>query len=88
MIAFVVLQALDVLTTLLVIRIGGGAELNPLICKFVAIFGLTGGLLAAKFFAVAIALRLKKLLAVANLFFAAIVSWNFLVLLGLHFKIL
>lgn len=87
MLAFIVLQALDVLTTLLVIRVGGGSELNPLICKFVALFGLIGGLMAAKVLAVAIALRLRKLLPVANLLFAAVVAWNLLVLVGLHWRV-
>ena len=84
--AFMVLQALDVLTTMLVIGVGGGAELNPLICEFVALFGLIGGLIAAKVFAVALALRLKKMLPVANLLFAAVVAWNLLVLVGLHWR--
>jgi uncharacterized protein DUF5658 len=85
--AFIVLQALDILTTVLVIRVGGGAELNPLICKFVAQFGLIGGLITAKVLAVAIALRLRKLLPVANLLFAAVVAWNLLVLVGLHWRV-
>ena len=85
--AFIVLQALDVLTTVLVIRVGGGRELNPLMCKFVALFGLIGGLIAAKVFAVAIALRLRKLMPVANLLFAAVVAWNFLILVSLHWRV-
>jgi len=85
--AFMVLQALDVLTTMLVIGVGGGAELNPLICKFVALFGLIGGLIAAKVFAVTLALRLKKMLPVANLLFAAVVAWNLLVLVSLHWRV-
>ncbi len=84
---FMILQALDVLTTVMVIRWGGGAELNPLIGKFVAFFGLFGGLIMAKVVAVGIALRLKKLLPLANLLFAAVVSWNLLIMAGLHWRV-
>lgn len=82
---FVGLQALDLLTTLVALH-HGGFEANPLVAHLTMSFGRFRGLLVSKLIAVAIAMGVKKLLWVVNLFYAGIVGWNILILLALPSK--
>lgn len=76
---FAVFQLLDLLTTMLAFRLGA-VELNPLVAHLAASFGLFGGVLASKLITVTLAMRVKKLLWVANLVYAGVVAWNLAVL--------
>jgi len=80
---FVGLQALDLLATLLAFRIGG-MEVNPIVAHFTVIFGRARGLLISKLIAVALAMGVRRLLWVVNIFYAGIVFWNVIVLLTLR----
>ena len=82
--SFFVLQALDLATTLVAFHFGA-FEVNPLVGRLTTLLGPTGGVLASKVVAVLIALRLRKMLWVANLFYLGIVCWNtFIVLILSH----
>ena len=61
--------------------------LTAALCSYAIAYRFYSKLIAAKVFAVALALRLKKMLPVANLLFAAVVAWNLLVLVGLHWRV-
>ena len=65
--SFFVLQALDLSTTLIAFYFGA-FEVNPLVGLLITLFGPAGGVLASKVIAVLIALRLRKLIWVENLF--------------------
>jgi hypothetical protein len=82
---FVILQLLDLLTTLAAFHVGA-FEINPLVAKLTAYFGPVGGVLCSKVIAVLLALRLRRLLWVANVFYAGIVIWNLIVLFALSFR--
>jgi hypothetical protein len=82
---FVILQLLDLLTTLVAFHVGA-FEINPLVAKLTAYFGPVGGVLCSKVIAVLLALRLRRLLWVANVFYAGIVIWNLIVLFALSFR--
>jgi hypothetical protein len=82
--SFFVLQALDLATTLVAFHFGA-FEVNPLVGRLTTLLGPTGGVLASKVVAVLIALRLRKLLWIANLFYLGVVCWNtFIVLILSH----
>jgi hypothetical protein len=70
--SFFVLQALDLATTLVAFHFGA-FEVNPLVGRLTTLLGPTGGVLASKVIAVFVALRLRKLLWVANLFYLGVV---------------
>jgi hypothetical protein len=72
---FVGLQVLDLLTTLLAFR-AGGVEVNPLVAHLTVLFGRVRGVLVSKVIAVAIAMGVKKLIWVVNLFYTIIICWN------------
>jgi hypothetical protein len=76
---FVVLQVLDLLTTLAAFR-AGAFEVNPLVAHLTFHFGLFGGVLASKVIAVFIALGVRRLIWVANLLYTGVVVWNVVVL--------
>jgi hypothetical protein len=83
---FIVLQILDLITTLVAFHFGG-FELNPLVGRLTAVFGATGGVLFSKVVAVLIVFRVRKLMWFANLFYLVVVCWNVFVLLALsHVK--
>ena len=80
--SFVVLQVLDLATTLVAFHYGA-FEVNPLVGRLTTIFGPTGGVLFSKVIAVAIAFRMRRLIWVVNLFYTGIVCWNTLVVIAL-----
>lgn len=76
---FVLLQFLDLLTTLAVLGVGG-AELNPLVRSLFHL-GPAAGLVAAKLMVVGIALMIlwvgrPRALLLANRFYACVIVWN------------
>jgi hypothetical protein len=84
-IVFISLQALDVVTTLIVLRMGG-SEANPLVSRFMLV-GSLHGLLYSKVLALAIATfavrsRRLRVLRIANVVFAGIVLWNLFVIVA------
>jgi hypothetical protein len=84
--SFFVLQALDLATTLIAFHFGA-FEVNPLVSRLTTLLGPTGGVLASKVVAVLIALRLRNLLWVANLFYLGVVCWNTLIVLILSHSV-
>ena len=79
-ITFVVLQVLDLTTTLLAFRMGG-FELNPMVAHLTMRFGGFRGVLISKLICVAIAMGVRRLVWIVNLIYMGIVCWNLVVLL-------
>ena len=79
---FVVLQILDLLTTLAAFHYGG-FEVNPLVAQLTQHLGGFRGLVASKLIAICIVLRVRRLVWVVNLFYTGIIFWNLIVLIGL-----
>jgi hypothetical protein len=82
---FVALQVLDLSTTLIAFRLGA-MEVNPLVAHLTVYFGRTGGVIASKLIAIAIAMGVKRRIWIINLFYIGIIVWNVLVLFTLHPK--
>jgi len=82
---FVILQVLDLTTTLIAFHFGA-IEANPLVAHFTATFGWLRGLIISKLFAIGIAMGVKRLLWIVNVFYAGIIVWNLLILFSLHPK--
>ena len=82
--SFVGLQVLDLVTTLIAFHFGA-FEMNPLVARLTTVLSPTGGLFVSKMIAVLIALRMRKLLWVVNLFYVGVVCWNTLVLFALSY---
>ena len=82
---FIVLQVLDLLTTLAAFH-AGAFEVNPLVAHFTVLFGTVRGVVFSKVIAIVIAMGVKRLVWVVNLFYTGIVLWNLLVLLALSVK--
>ena len=80
--SFIVLQVLDLLTTLLAFHVGA-FEVNPLIAHLIALFGRVGGVVLAKGIALILALGVRKRLWMANLFYVGVICWNLFVLVAL-----
>ena len=81
---FVALQMLDVLTTLIGMRVGAG-EASPFIGRLMHVSPISA-LLIAKIYAVllvSLALRFKRprLVVFINYWFAAVVGWNLVIIL-------
>jgi hypothetical protein len=79
---FIVLQALDLVTTLIAFHFGA-FEANPLVGHLTTTFGRTGGVLFSKVIAVLIIFRVRKLMWFANLFYLGVVCWNTFLLLAI-----
>ena len=77
---FAALQVLDLLTTLVAFHLGA-FEISPLVARLTLQFGRVGGVFMSKVIAVVIALGVKRLLWVVNLFYTAVVFWNIVVLI-------
>jgi hypothetical protein len=82
--SFFVLQGLDLVTTLVAFHFGA-FEVNPLVHRLTTLLGPAGGVLASKVVAVLIALRLRKLIWVANLFYVGVILWNTFIVLVLSY---
>src|SRR5260370_31540241 len=82
---FAALQVLDLLTTLAAFH-GGAFEVNPLVAHLTVQFGRFRGVLISKLIAVAIAMGVKRLVWIVNLFYALIVGWNIVVATLLYMK--
>jgi hypothetical protein len=80
--SFIVLQVLDLVTTLVAFHFGA-FEVNPLVGHLTVVLGPTGGVLCSKVIAVLIAMRVRKLVWVVNLFYVGVVGWNTFVLFAL-----
>jgi hypothetical protein len=80
--SFVVLQVLDLATTLVAFHFGA-FEVNPLVGHLTAVLGPIGGVVFSKVIAVLIALRVRRLLWVVNLFYAGVVCWNTIIVFAL-----
>ena len=83
---FLLLQLLDFLTTVLAMQFGG-RELNPLIRHFMDVGAVTG-LVVAKVAVIGIAsfvlwLQRRRVVLIANYFYAGLIVWNLVVLLSL-----
>jgi len=81
-ITFVVLQVLDLLTTLAAFRVGA-FEVNPIVAHLTALFGPVGGLVCSKLIALLLAWWVRKRLWLVNLFYTGIICWNVYVLVVL-----
>jgi hypothetical protein len=79
---FLILQAMDLLTTLAAFHVGA-FEINPLVARLTREFGAVGGLILSKLIALLIVSRVRKLVWVANAFYSGVVLWNIYVLLSL-----
>jgi hypothetical protein len=79
---FAGLQILDLLTTLAAFHFGG-YEANPLVAELTEHLGRFRGVVASKLIAIFIALGVRRLVWVVNLFYTGIVVWNLVVLLAL-----
>jgi len=82
---FVALQALDLFTTLVAFHVGP-FEVNPLVAHFTFQLGRVRGVLISKLIAVAIAMGVRRLIWVVNLFYTLIVCWNVIVMIVLSTK--
>jgi hypothetical protein len=79
---FAGLQLLDLLTTLAAFHFGA-FEVNPLVAQLTFRLGRFGGVLMSKLIAVLIALRVKRLVWVVNVFYTIVILWNIIVLVAL-----
>jgi hypothetical protein len=79
---FIVLQVLDLVTTLVAFHFGA-FEVNPLVGYLTAVLGPTGGVLFGKVVAILIAFRVRKLMWAVNLFYTGVVCWNTLMVIAL-----
>ena len=82
---FAALQVLDLLTTLAAFHLGA-FEVNPFVTHLTVQFGRFRGVLISKVIAIAIAMGIRRLVWVVNLFYAAVVGWNLAVLTLLYMK--
>ncbi|HET9408042.1 MAG TPA: hypothetical protein VFO39_12455 [Candidatus Sulfotelmatobacter sp.] len=60
--------------------------MNPLVAHLTVMFGRVRGVLISKLIAVALAMGVKRLIWVVNLFYTAIIFWNLIVLFFLPRK--
>jgi len=82
---FAALQVLDLVTTMAAFH-AGALEVNPLVAHLTSHFGRFGGVLLSKMAAVAIAMGVKRLVWVVNIFYAGVVCWNVIVLIILSLR--
>ena len=80
---FILLQALDITTTLIVLH-GGGSEANPMVNKLMGI-GPVAGLAIAKVLAVVVGALVVwrghgRALRAANYIYAGVICWNLITL--------
>ena len=80
---FVGLQGLDLLTTMVAFHMGAN-EVNPLVAHLTVTFGPFRGVLISKLIAIGIAMGVRRLIWVVNVFYAVIILWNSINLVGWH----
>ena len=80
--SFVVLQVLDLATTLLAFHMGA-FEVNPLVARMGHWMGPLGGVLCSKVITCLIVLRVRRLVWIANLFYTGVICWNCVILVAL-----
>jgi len=80
--SFILLQVLDLLTTLAAFR-AGGFEVNPLVANLTIHFGRVGGVVLSKMIAVLLMLGVRRRLWVVNLFYIGVICWNVIVVIAL-----
>ncbi len=83
---FLGLQILDLLTTLAAFH-AGALEVNPLVAQLTLSFGRFHGVLISKLIAVAIAMGVRRLVWVINIFYTGVVCWNIIVIVLLVLKL-
>ena len=79
---FILLQVLDLLTTLAAFR-AGGFEVNPLVASLTIHFGRVGGVVLSKLIAVLLMLGVRRRLWMVNLLYIGVIFWNVVVVLSL-----
>jgi len=79
--SFILLQVLDLLTTLAAFRVGG-FEVNPLVANLTIHFGRVGGVGLSKVIAVLLMLGVRRLWIV-NLVYIGVICWNIVVVVSL-----
>ncbi len=82
---FLVLQILDILTTLAAFHVGA-FEVNPLVAQLTREFGVKGGLIGAKVIALLMVLGVRRRVWIVNLLYAGVVLWNVCVVLSLSVR--
>jgi len=78
---FIALQVFDLLTTMVAFRMGA-YEVNPLVAHLTLTFGRFRGVLISKLIAIGIAMGVRKLIWVVNVFYTIIILWNSMNLLA------
>jgi hypothetical protein len=79
---FIILQVLDLATTLLAFELGA-FEMNPLVARLAVYLGPVGGVLCSKAIACLIILRVRRLMWLANIIYTGVVFWNCIILFAL-----
>ena len=80
--SFILLQVLDLLTTLAAFRVGG-FEVNPLVANLTIHFGRVGGVVLSKVIAVLLMLGVRRRLWMVNLVYIGVICWNVIVVISL-----
>ena len=80
--SFILLQVLDLLTTLAAFRVGG-FEVNPLVASLTIHFGRLGGVVLSKVIAVVLMLGVRRRLWMVNLVYIGVICWNVIVVIAL-----
>src|SRR5437879_1324438 len=80
--SFILLQVLDLLTTMAAFRVGG-SEVNPLVASLTIHFGRLGGVVLSKLLAVLLMFGVRRRLWVVNLFYVGVICWNLIVVISL-----
>ena len=80
--SFILLQVLDLLTTLAAFRVGG-FEVNPLVANLTIHFGRVGGVVLSKVIAVLLMLGVRRRLWMVNLIYIGVICWNVIVVVSL-----
>ena len=80
--SFILLQVLDLLTTLAAFRVGG-FEVNPLVASPTIHFGRLGGVVLSKVIAVVLMLGVRRRLWMVNLIYIGVICWNVVVVVSL-----
>jgi len=80
--SFILLQVLDLLTTLAAFRVGG-FEVNPIVASLTIHFGPLGGVVLSKAIAVLLMLGVRRRLWMVNLVYIGVICWNLVVVISL-----